>query len=129
MHPSLNVHTLVLTSLCLRSPVPPGRPSIDAISGPSVEGDEITLRCRCDVGKPIATLTWVRQRIGDSGFRDMVEESVSVTVSRYDDGTSSAVSELRVHLTSDDDGAVFRCVVKGSEDERFDDKKVVVLCE
>ena len=48
---------------------------------------------------------------------------------RHDDGTSSVVSELRVRVSAEDDGAVFRCLVRSGEDELFNDKKVAVLCE
>ncbi|KAI0214607.1 hypothetical protein LSAT2_000252, partial [Lamellibrachia satsuma] len=113
----------------LCSTVPPGRPSIDAIEGPFVESADITLRCRCKVGKPVTTLFWSRQRGRHLGFRNMVGKSWSTLVHRHDDGTSYTVSELRVRLLAEDDGAVFRCLVKSGEDELFDDKKVSVLCE
>ena len=109
--------------------VPPGHPSIDAVKTSFVEGDDVTLRCRCDVGKPPGTLYWARQRAGYVGYRNVVKGSRSILVRRHDDGTSSVVSELRVRVSAEDDGAVFRCLVRAGEDELFSDKKVAVLCE
>ena len=94
-----------------------------------VEGEDTTLRCRCNVGKPAGTLYWSRQRAGYVGYRNVVVGSRSILARRHDDGTSTVVSELRVRLSAEDDGAVFRCVVRAGEDELFNDKKVTVLCE
>ena len=99
------------------------------MKGSFVEGEDITLRCRCNVGKPAGTLYWSRQRAGYVGYRNVVKGSRSTLVRRHDDGTSSVVSELRVRVSAEDDGAVFRCLVRAGEGELFNDKIVAVLCE
>ena len=74
----------------------------------AIVGADITLRCRCEVDKPVATLLWFRQRADHLGSHNMTEKSWPT------------LAELRVRMLGEYDGAMFLCLVKSGEDELFD---------
>jgi len=83
---------------------------------PLIEGQNVTLTCSANVGRPPAlSLTWMRKSPGKLTWLQLQIDSVDVTLTTYDGGTSRLVSRVKLALGADDDGAVYRCLATNGD--------------
>lgn len=75
-----------------------------------MEGQNVTLECRANVGKPAGMVTWSIMRPGDESLREVPLRQVESKVLSHVNGTTTANSKLKLVIDEDDDGAVYRCI-------------------
>lgn len=102
----------------MRDTVLPSQPHIDVETGGGGGGDrnlyageDVSLRCSTNVGKPASTLSWYRRLANEGDFQQIANDYVSATRTRHQNDTTSVDSVYSFQLTANDDGAVYRCVV------------------
>lgn len=89
--------------------VVPGKPTISPIAKPLADGHNISLICTANLGRPAGEIIWSRQRKGDNNYQILSTNQATTTLMHHENGTSSAVSSLRLQLLAEDDGAKYRC--------------------
>lgn len=101
---------------------------------PLVAGNDVTMTCVADVGRPAGTLTWLRVRDGGisvtvaTSSDDIITENAVVN----DNGTTTIVSKLKVKVAESDDGTVYRCTASaavGTTISRWAEYQLQVQCK
>lgn len=93
--------------------VPVGSPSIDDVADYFEEGQNITLKCRANLGKPAGKLRWYRKRTGDVKYKPISHGSLDLKTHLLPNDTLYAVSFLNMQLLAEDDAALYRCSAEG----------------
>ena len=74
-------------------------------------GQNVTFHCSANVGKPAGKLIWSRRYAHDRDFHQVMDDYVSTSHTRHQNGTTSMESVYTVQLTTSDDDAVYRCSI------------------
>ncbi|CAH1801667.1 unnamed protein product, partial [Owenia fusiformis] len=93
--------------------VPPTKPRIRPMSQ-SQEGDNITLRCDGNVGKPSGKLKWYRKRRNGYGFETIATSKYRSKYTLNPNKTVTATSTLTMQVLSDDDASIVKCVAENA---------------
>ncbi len=101
---------------------------------PYIEGQNISLVCQGNVGKPAGQLTWSVHRTTDDTFQELPENFVESHLVSHMNGTRSVVSQLRMVVSEDDDGAVYKCIASSDimdayEYRPFAQTTLIVQCK
>ena len=89
--------------------VVPNKPTIDEIPESYYEGENVSIRCFGNVGRPAGELIWSRRRLGELSYFRVRKELVAPSFITNRDKTVSAVSILTTPVTAFDDAALYRC--------------------
>jgi len=105
----------MICECCLDAPRWP-RVVVSDAETPLMDGQNVTLTCTANVGRPPAIrLTWMRKSPGELTWLQLQNDSVDVTLTTDDDGTSLLVRRVKLALGADDDGDVYSCLATNGD--------------
>ena len=112
----------------------PGVPVISRTDGPYQEGDNVTLVCRGNIGRPAGHLVWYRKQTDHDTFHKIPHDDITSAVIHHGNGTSSAIIKVDLHLQASDDGSDYKCeassrAMRPWEAKPYATRTITVLCK